>query len=272
MRTGATLYTGDVVHKRLRPQLHALSYRVFSLLVDIDDLPGLAQRVRFLAHNGRNLVAINDRDHGTGDGRPLAHFARDTLRAHGIDTGDGRIHLLTYPRILGYVFNPISVFYCYDTTGALAALIYEVNNTFGGRTHYVIRAGVPDGRVYAHGCGKTLYVSPFNTLDGAYSFRVTDPGADLTLAVMLRDREGALVKTRFGATAAPLTDRTLMAALARLPFMTLKVMAAIHVEALKLWLKGVPLVRRPRPTTTPAAPATNTTAYVPAFRGTDARD
>ncbi len=266
MRTGAALYTGDVVHKRLRPKLHALSYRVFSLLVDIDDLPRLASQLRWFSYNGRNLASISDRDHGTGDGRPLTQFARETLRAHGIDIGDGRIHLLAYPRIFGYVFNPISVFYCYDTAGALAALIYEVNNTFGGRTHYVIRAGAPQGRVYAHGCGKDLYVSPFNTVQGAYSFRVTDPGADLTLAVMLRDRDGALVKTRFGATAAPLTDRTLMAALARLPLMTLKVMAAIHVEALKLWLKGVPLVRRPRPAATAAPP------YSTAFRGSDARD
>lgn len=270
MNAGAALYTGDVVHKRLRPKQHALRYRVFSLLVDVDDLPRLSQRVRALAYNGRNLVAINDRDHGTGDGRSLATFARDILRAHDIDTSGGRILLLTYPRVLGYVFNPISVYYCYDAADALAALIYEVNNTFGGRTHYVMRAGVPVGRVYAHGCGKNLYVSPFNTAHGDYSFRVTAPGSDLTLAVLLRDRDGALIKTRFGATAAPLTDRTLLAALARLPFMTLKVTAAIHIEALKLWLKGVPLVRRPRPTATP--PPSTTPAYSPAFRGPDARD
>jgi DUF1365 family protein len=243
----AQIYTGDVVHKRLRPKRHALRYRVFSLLVDVDRLDDVTRRVRWLSYNCRNLATINDRDHGAGDGTSLSAFARAKLRAHGIDTGDGKVLLLTYPRVFGYVFNPISVFYCYDTAGALTALIYEVNNTFGGRTNYVVRAGAACDGVHAHGCTKDLFVSPFAPLEGRYSFRVTDPGDELKLAVLLRDRDGALIKTHFAAKGEPLTSRTLGAALVRLPFLTLKVIGAIHVEALRLWLKGVPLIRRPRP-------------------------
>lgn len=251
MIEAARIYTGDVVHKRLRPKQHALRYRVFSLLVDVDELGALSRRVRGLSYNRPNLAALYDRDHGAGDGTPLADFARALLEARGIGTQGGKILLLTYPRILGYVFNPISVFYCYDADGALSALIYEVNNTFGGRTHYVVRAGTPHTAVYAHGCAKDLHVSPFAPLEGRYSFRVTDPGGDLTLAVLLRDRDGALIKTHFTAAGTRLTSRALLAALVRIPLLTFKVTAAIHIEALKLWLKGVPLIRRPRRAVSP---------------------
>ncbi|MBR2534902.1 MAG: DUF1365 domain-containing protein [Hyphomicrobium sp.] len=256
MISDAAIYAGHVVHKRLRPKPHTLRYRVFSVLVDIEEIDALAARLRLFSRNRFNLFSLYDRDHGPGDGTDLIDIARTCLKNAQRPHENRRILLLCYPRILGYVFNPLSVYYVYAPDGALETLIYEVNNTFGERTSYVVAAGdVAAGGVYAQACAKRMYVSPFANGRGGYAFRITEPDGTALVAVMLSDTGGPLIKTHFRAAREDMTDRRLAGLLARYPLLTLKVIAAIHYEALKLWLKGVPLTDRhksPRYSTVPS--------------------
>ena len=259
MRDDAAICAGHVIHKRLRPKPHALRYRVFSLLLDVDRIDELAQRIRLLSRNRFNVFSFYDKDHGPGDGTPVGAIARQCLAGAGRPFEGRRILLLSYPRIFGYVFNPLSVFYVYAPDGPLESLIYEVNNTFGERTSYVVAAGdEAQGKVFAQSCAKKMFVSPFASGRGGYAFRVTSPGREALVAVLLSDADGALLKTHFRGTREPVTDARLAGLLVRYPLLTLKVIVAIHYEALKLWLKGVPLTDRhvsPRFTSTPAKPA-----------------
>ncbi len=249
------VYTGTVIHKRLRPKPHAMSYRVFWLYLDLDQLAETAHGARLFSANRWNAVAFHERDHGdrsAGSALPahgLAAHARATLTEAGLGHATSRVCLLSFPRILGYAFNPISVYFGYDADGRLAGAIYEVNNTFGQRHSYVTPISAPEiggaGNVHAHGAIKHLYVSPFTEMVGRYSFRLTEPGETMTLGIMLRDAAGAVLKTHLTAAARPLTDAVLARLLLECPFMTAKVTAGIHYEAAKLWLKGVPPTAKP---------------------------
>jgi uncharacterized protein len=241
------IYAGKVVHQRLRPTPHKLIYNVFALLLDVDAIAATLQPLRHIAHNRFNVFAFYDRDHGAGNGEPVAALARRLFADARIDTSGCRILLLAYPRCLGATFNPLSVFYCVAADGQLRGLIYEVNNTFRQRVAYVLPAGPAQlGGAHAQSCAKQLFVSPFNAVEGRYGFRVTCPGRELVLGVQYYDTAGAVLRTHFRATAEPLTDATLRGLLRRYPLMTMKVVGGIHWEALKLWLKGVPMVQRPQ--------------------------
>lgn len=244
------LYRGIVVHQRLRPKRHRLQYRVFSLLLDIDELSTLGQRLRLFAYNRRGVLSFYDRDHGDGSGAPLRPWVEENLKTAGIDIAGGRIEILCYPRLWGYVFNPLSVYYCYHRGGALAAMIYEVNNTLGERHSYLIPVkGVQRGEVHQH-CEKVFYVSPFIPMQAHYRFRVSLPGDRLSVVINQSDADGPLLHAAFTARRVAVSDMSLLQVILAYPLMTLKVIVAIHWEALRLWLKGVPLVRRPA-----AAPA-----------------
>ena len=246
MMPASAVYEGTVVHKRLRPKAHAMSYRVFAMLLDVDGIGAVAGRLRLFSHNRFNLLSFHDCDHGAGTGQSVAAHARATLAAAGLAHAGVRVFLLCYPRVLGYGFNPISVYYGYDATDRLAAAIYEVNNTFGERRSYVIPiAEGEEGQVHVHGCGKQLYVSPFTEMDGRYGFRLGEPGDAIVLGVSLRDAGGPVLKTHFRGVLRPLTDRTLARISISLPLQSFKVMGAIHFEALRIWIKGVPLTERP---------------------------
>lgn len=243
---GSALYTGIVVHQRFRPKPHRLRYRMAQLFVDVDELDGLAGRMRLFSHNRFNLIAFHDRDFGDRTGRDLREQMEALLLKARIDFDGGPIRLLTMPRILGHVFNPISTWFCCARDGGLRATIYEVTNTFGERHFYVIRADMDAGVVH-QSCRKTLYVSPFMDMDMRYDFALKPPGNAVSLTVTGRDQGGKLIVASFVGKRRPLDDSALLGLLLGLPLLTLRVVAGIHWEALKLWLKGVKVRRHPEP-------------------------
>ena len=248
----SALYFGTVAHHRLRPKRHNLRYRVFSMLIDIDELPALSRTLRLFSHNRFNLFSFYDRDHGVGAGNLRAHVEAQ-LNEAGLDLGGGPIRLLCSPRMFGYAFNPLSVYFCHRPDGELGAILYEVNNTFGERHGYLIPVTEQAGRTISQSCDKNFYVSPFLAVEGRYAFRITPPGEAVVIHIDHMDSEGLLLQASFVGDRVALSDKSLIAAFVRYPLVTLKVIAGIHWEALKLWRKGVALHRRPPP---PAHPVT----------------
>ena len=245
MSLDSGIYCGHVVHKRVRPKPHALDYKVFSFLIDIDEISNLSNRLRLFSYNTWNVFSFYDRDHGAGDRTSISEIARAALDEAGLPSEGRRIFLLSYPRIFGYVFNPLSVFFVYAPSGELETLIYEVNNTFGERISYVVPAGVRQAKnVYAQSCAKDMFVSPFAAGHGQYDFVVNDPLEEALVAVNFSDGDGPLIKTLFRGRRSDLSDASLLKLLVCYPLFTLKVIAAIHYEAAKLWFKGVPLTER----------------------------
>lgn len=243
----SALYVGQVSHVRLRPFRHAFRYRLFLLLLDLDELPLLAHRSRLLRFNRRGLVAFHERDHGARDGSALRPWIERRLLEAGLDPTGGRIRLLCMPRILGYVFNPLSVWYCHRRDGQLQAILYEVRNTFGQAHSYLIPVTQTEDGIVQQACDKCFYVSPFIGMTAHYHFRVAAPGERLTLTIRQEVPEGAQLLASVTGRRRTLDDATLLAQLLRIPALTLKVILAIHWQALRLWLKGARFHRRPAP-------------------------
>lgn len=241
----AALYWGKVMHARWRPVQHRFSYRVMSLLIDLDRLNEANRQSRLFGVNRAALFSFHERDHGEGRSACLSQHVRELAAERGIDLSGGRILLLCYPRLLGYVFNPLSVYFCYGASGDLALLIYEVRNTFGEMHSYVLP--VQDARP---GCtirqsrAKEFYVSPFMEMETHYRFSISPPEQDVMVRIVQTSEQGAMFAAAFRGRRRPLTSHSLLAALFGLPFLTFKVIAAIHWEALRLWLKGAPYVPR----------------------------
>lgn len=242
MSGGSAIYRGEVVHERRRPKRYRLRHGVFSLLLDLDELPALDRRLRIFGHNRAAPVSFHDRDHGPATGEPLRPWAEARMRDAGLDPDGGPIRLLCYPRILGFAFNPLSVFFCHRRDGGLAAILYEVRNTFGERHTYVIPVQGPRRAVIRQSCRKAFHVSPFIGMDAEYRFRILPPGESVAIVIREEDRDGLLLAASFRGDRVPLTGRSLAGCLAAFPLMTLKVVAAIHWHALRLWLKGVRVV------------------------------
>ncbi len=241
-RLRSRIYEGVVMHQRLRPVRHAFRYRVFSLMLDLDELTDIAQTSRLLRIERPGILSFRARDHGARDGSPLKPWAEAQFAVAGID-GIARIELLCFPRLWGFVFNPLSVYFAYDAAGTLLGMLYEVKNTFGGQHAYVLPADADkrgtDGRI-RHSVDKSFYVSPFIDMAAAYNFVVEPPGETLALIIRETDRDGVFFTASQTGRRRPLTDRRLAACLARNLAMTFKVIGGIHVEALRLWLKGAP--------------------------------
>lgn len=250
------LYFGRVMHRRLGAVRHRFAYRVFSLLVDIDELPALDRRLRLFSHNRWNLFSLMDRDHGDRSGRALRPWIDNMLARSGIETEGGPVRLLCFPRVLGYVFMPLSIWFCHHRDGSLRAVLYEVHNTFGEAHGYLIPVApdLPGDAPVRQRCDKAFYVSPFIGMSGSYRFRLRRPDARLAVVVRQSGADGqGLVAVQTGRRR-PLTDGALLRAFVGYPLMTFKVIAAIHWEALRLWLKGAPFGARPAP---PAALVTH---------------
>lgn len=254
----ATLYVGRVIHARLKPKPHRFAYRVFSLLIDLDRLDEADRRSRLFSVGRFNLVSFHESDHGVGEG-PLRDQLRAALGRAGVDLAGGRILLLCYPRVLGYAFNPIATYWAYDADGALKAVVYEVTNTFHERHAYV--APVRNGELGPAGLrqarDKLMYVSPFLDMAMAYRFRLRPPGEGVRLRILESDAEGPILAATFAGEREKLSGATIVKLCARLPLMTLKVIAAIHWEALRLWIKGIALAEHP------PAPATKASDDAP---------
>ena len=243
----SVVYLGEVMHQRGDRYAYRFAYRVFSLLLDVNELPWLPRRLRFFSHNRFNLFSLYDRDHGARDGTSLREWAEQELSCHGIELQGGRIRLLCFPRVLGYVFNPLSVWYCEHRDGSLRAVICEVRNTFGEIHHYVLTApdrGPMDWK-REYRADKVFHVSPFLSQDMEYRFRFLEP--DTKIGVFIDEYRGDdhIFKACISARSVPLTDDRLIGLFCGLPLLPFKVMAAIHWQALKLWLRGAKFHRMP---------------------------
>ena len=239
----SALYSGIVVHQRFKPRRHRLRYRLTQMLFDLDAMPSL----RLFSHNRFNLVSFHDRDHLDGSGADLRAQVERALTDAGLKCDGGAIRLLCMPRILGHAFNPISVFFCYRRDGRLMALLYEVNNTFGQRHCYLIPVDDPDAATIRQHCKKAFYVSPFMAMDMTYAFQVVPPNKTAAVVVHGDDAEGRVITASFTGSRLALTDAALMSVFLQHGVLSLKVLGAIHWEAMKLWGKGLRIEKRPPP-------------------------
>ena len=243
----ATLYFGEVMHARLKPMGHRFSYRVMSLLIDLDRLSEADRQSPLFGVNRAALYSFHERDHGRRDGASLRGHAQGCAAEQGIDLTGGKVLLLCYPRLLGFAFNPLSVYFCHRADGELALIIYEVRNTFGDIHSYVlpVRPGEASAAGIRQQQDKQFYVSPFVEMAMRYHFRILPPGDAVRLRILETDREGPLLAATFHGRRRALSTAALLRAFAALPLVTLKIVAAIHWEALRLWLKGARPVARP---------------------------
>jgi uncharacterized protein len=250
-RCSSALYSGYIVHVRRRPRIHKFGYRLFSLLIDLDELEDLDRKLRWFSLDRFNLFSFYRQDRGDGSGRELRVQIEAAMAAASLVPDGGPIRLLTMPRVFGWSFNPLSIFFCYNRAGALTAILWEVDNTFGERHGYLIPADEIEDGTIRQICDKRLYVSPFMDMNLTYAFRVRPPGEKLSISIDVSDGDGVLFIARHAASRAELTDAGLVRAFIALPFLTLGVVAGIHWEALKLWFKGMKLRSRPPPPDAP---------------------
>ena len=255
MNLRSALYVGSVSHHRLAPKRHALRHRVYWLLLDLAELPTLDARLKLFSYKNMNLTSFHDRDHGDGSNVSLLDQARAHLREAGINDAGISVRLLCMPRVAGYDFNPLSVYFCSNAQDALVATIYEVNNTFGGRHSYVIPTLLPsalgqDGDTVRQSCDKTFYVSPFMDLDMSYRFRTRVPADKVAVSVQARKNGCAVINTSLIGHRRELNDRSLLRLAATHPILPMKVTGAIYWHALKLWWHGFAINRNTPSTAT----------------------
>jgi DUF1365 family protein len=249
--TASALYPGVVTHHRRRQVTHALRYRIFLLALDLDEAPALAQRLRWFGFDRRALLSFRQRDHGEGTPDGLRAWIDTQLAAAGLRSG-GAVTVLCMPRVFGHAFNPLTLFFCHAPDGALQAMLYEVNNTFGQRHSYLLPVH-GDAAHVTQNCGKMFHVSPFMAMDLSYQFRVSLPGERIGVFITASDAEGVVLAAAFTGRRQALSDTAVLRAVLGMPLQGAKVVLGIHWEAMKLWLKGLKL--RPAP----ATPATSVT-------------
>ncbi len=235
----AELYVGRIMHARMRPRTHRFSYRVFMVAVDLDRLDEAGKVCRFFSLDAVNLLSLHVRDHGPRTGGDLAVHVRGLLAEHALHLEGGRIILVCQPRVLGFGFNPLSIYFAFDHHGALAAIVHEVRNTFGEQFSYVMPITRNETGAHRWECEKTFRVSPFLDLAHRYRFRVSTPGESLRVRIIETDGAGPVMAAALKGERRDLTSGSVLMAFLRTPFLGLKVIAAIHWEALRLWAKGI---------------------------------
>jgi uncharacterized protein len=237
----SALYEGQVVHDRRAGRRNLFRYRVYMWHVDLDELDELDRRLWAFGHGRRALTTIRAGDHLGDPRRTIRENLERFLSAHGIGLDGGRVSLLTNARVLGYVFNPLSVFYCHRLDGGLRCVVAEVHNTYGERHCYLLEPG-ERGRASA---GKEFYVSPFLTVAGSYEMTVAPPGERLSVQMALRQGGERVFAASLTGRRRPVTNATVARMLLRHPLMTARVTSLIHLQGVKLFLRGVSRVPRP---------------------------
>ena len=243
----ADLYIGEVMHKRSRPKSYRFVYRVFNIFVDIDTLVEDARELRFFSYNKFNLFSFFDRDHGARDGSQLRTWVEKHLDDAGLSHASANIRLLCMPRVLGYGFDPISIYYCSDDKGNLAAILYEVKNTFGDQHGYLFPVETDRDRGIDHIADKIFHVSPLITMNARYRIRTTMPDDKLAILIRESDDVGEFLVATLNGERRDMTNKSLLSCFFSIPFLTFKIIAAIHFEAIRLVLRGVKYNARPEP-------------------------
>ena len=237
------IYNGTVIHKRFKPKEHYFKYKVFSLLINLSELEELDKKINFFSLNKFNLISFYEKDHGARDGSSLADWVKQNLKANNIITENIVIKLLCYPRIFGYVFNPLSIFFIYDKNERLISILYEVKNTFGEQHTYVFRVE-NENKMIQNNCLKKFHVSPFIEMDCNYFFKVLNPAEKLSVIIDQYDKEGKILFASQDGVRSDLTSINLLSSYFKHPLMTFKIISAIHFEAFKLWVKGIKFVKK----------------------------
>ena len=237
------IYTGFVTHRRFKPKRHFFSYKTFSLLIDLNEVEDLGRKIKFFSYNKFNVLSFYDSDHGPRDGSSLVKWVKKTLAKSKINIESGSVKLLCFPRFFGYVFNPLSIFYCYDENSQLKAILYEVKNTFNEQHTYVFPVS-PSSNLILHKCDKKFYVSPFIEMKTFYNFRLSKPGNDINIFIKQADIEGILLIACQVGKRLEFNSKNLFFQFLKHPLMSFKIILAIHFEAFRLWSKGVKYVKK----------------------------
>lgn len=237
------------MHARSSAAMHRFVYPLAFMRIPLAAMRDGRYWLGLFGINRRALFALHNRDHGPRDGSPLLPWLHHTLMQQGVNFALGEVVLQTFPRLFGYVFNPVSFWFCHDTDGQLRAVLCEVNNTFGEQHNYLVRH--PDLRPIASGdclsASKVFHVSPFFPVAGSYHFRFLAQAQAVGVNIEYRQQGETTLLAHVGGHTQALTARALLSALLRYPFMTLGVMVRIHLQALHLWRKGARFHRKPAP-------------------------
>ena len=237
------IYKGFVTHRRFTPIRHFFSYKTFSILFDLDELNEINKSISFFSLNSFNLFSFYNKDHGDRDGNDLKIWVMEILKKNNVSTKISKIRLLCFPRVLGYVFNPLSIFYCYEDT-KLKAILYEVKNTFNEQHTYIFSVN-ENSKIISQNCDKKFFVSPFIEMNTFYNFRLSKPDENLRILIKQTNtsKEKVLIACQFGKKQ-DLSAKQLLINFFTHPLMTFKIIAAIHFEALRLWKKGAIFKKR----------------------------
>ncbi len=242
MIKNSKIYIGKVIHKRFKPKEHYFKYNVFSLLIDLNELDQINKDIKFFSYNKFNIISFFDKDHGDRDGSSIKLWVKKNLKSIGIITEDISIKLLCYPRIFGYVFNPLSIFFIYNNHSELISIFYEVKNTFGEQHTYIFKA--KDEKTIHNKCKKKFYVSPFIEMDCEYHFKTLNPREQLSVVINQNDKDGKLLFASQDGISKDFNNKNLILSYLTHPLMTFKIIGAIHYEAFKLWVKRIRLVAK----------------------------
>ena len=237
------IYNGEVTHTRFKPVRHFLKYQTFSLLIDLDEINQLDKSINIFSHNKFNIFSFYDKDHGERDGSDLKEWILKNISKFNIKGEINKVKILCYPRIFGYVFNPLSVFYVYDKEENLISILYEVKNTFGEQHTYTFKVK-NNKKLLQHNCTKKFHVSPFIEMNCNYFFRLLKPGQKISVIIdQYQENEKILYASQDGKRT-DFTTLELVKSYLKHPLMTFKIISAIHFEAFKLWIKGIKFVKK----------------------------
>ena len=229
------IYNGEVTHTRFKPVRHFLKYKTFSLLIDLDEINFLDKSIGIFSHNKFNIFSFYDKDHGDRDGGNLKNWVISNLKKFQIKENITNIKVLCYPRILGYVFNPLSIFYCYEKD-KLVAIFYEVKNTFNEQHTYIFK--IKNNEEIIQKCRKKFYVSPFMDMETFYNFKLLNPNDKLSVFIKQTDADGTILTATQTGDKKEFSFKQLAINFLKYPLMTIKIISSIHYEALLLWKKG----------------------------------